>query len=392
MVAPASMLRDVAEQVVLDRRHLHAHPELGFQERETAAFVAERLRSLGLEVQTGVAQTGVVGLLRGALPGKTVLLRADIDALPIQEQNEVPYRSQVAGVMHAGGHDGHTAILLNTARVLAERRDRLAGAVKFVVQPSEEAPPGGAIKMIEEGVLEHPHVDAAFGLHLGQNLPLGTIMARPGPISAASDRFQIDVAGKGGHAARPHLAVDAALISAQVLVALHTLVAREVNPMLPAVVTVGLIQAGTVSNVIPESGRLEGTVHTYDPELRQMLAQRVQEVATGVAGAMRAECVCQYQFGYPSVVNDPAMTELVAAVARGMIDPELVILGEQGMGGEDFAYFLKHVPGCFFRVGTRNDERGLIYGHHHPRFDIDEAALPLGIDMFVRVVERYLGT
>ena len=391
MAAPTLALLDVAEQVVLDRRHLHAHPELGFQERETAAFIAERLCALGLEVQTGVAQTGVVGLLRGARPGKTVLLRADIDALPIQEQNDVPYRSQVDGVMHACGHDGHTAILLNAARVLAQRRDRLAGNVKFVFQPCEESPPGGAIKMIEEGVLENPHVDAAFGLHLGQNLPLGTIMARPGPISAASDRFAIEITGQGGHAARPHLTVDAALISAQVLVALHALVAREVNPMLPAVVTVGLIQAGTVSNVIPETGRLEGTVRTYDPELRELLARRVQEVATGIAHAMRAECVCHYQFGYPSVVNDTVMTELVASVAREVVDPDRVILGEQGMGGEDFAYFLQHVPGCFFRVGTRNDERGLIYGHHHPRFDIDEAALPLGIELFVRVVERYLG-
>ncbi|HEV7214788.1 MAG TPA: amidohydrolase [Chloroflexota bacterium] len=390
MAAPTLALQDVAEQVVLDRRHLHANPELGFQERRTAAFITERLCALGLEVQTGIAETGVVGLLRGVRPGKTVLLRADIDALPIQEQNDVPYRSQVDGVMHACGHDGHTAILLNTARVLTNRRDRLTGNVKFVFQPSEEAPPGGAVKMIEEGVLENPRVDAAFGLHLGQNLPLGAIMARPGPISAASDRFQIDITGKGGHAARPHLAVDAALVSAQVLVGLHTLVAREVNPMLPAVVTVGLIQAGAVSNVIPETGRLEGTVRTYDPELREMLARRVQEVATGIAHAMRAECVCHYQFGYPSVVNDPAMTELVAAVAREVIDPEHVILGEQGMGGEDFAYFLQHVPGCFFRVGSRNDERGLIYGHHHPRFDIDEAALPLGIEMFVRVVERYL--
>jgi len=201
MAAPTLALHDVAEQVVLDRRHLHAHPELGFQEQETAAFIAERLRSLGLEVQTGVAQTGVVGLLRGARPGKTALLCADIDALPIQEQNDVPYRSQVAGVMHACGHDGHTAILLNTASVLAERRDTLSGNVKFVFQPSEEAPPGGAIKMIEEGVLENPHVDAAFGLHLVQNLPLGTIMARPGPISAASDFFRIEIAGKGDHAA-----------------------------------------------------------------------------------------------------------------------------------------------------------------------------------------------
>lgn len=390
MAAPSVPLKDVAEQVVLDRRHLHAHPELGFREHETAAFIAERLRGLGLEVQTGVASTGVVGLLRGGRPGKTVLLRADIDALPIQEENEVPYRSRVPGVMHACGHDGHTAILLSAARVLAERREGLAGAVKFAFQPSEEQPPGGAIKMIEAGVLADPHVDAAFGLHLGQNLPLGTVMARPGAISAASDRFVLRIAGKGGHAARPHLCVDAALVAAQVLVALQTLVAREVDPLRPAVLTVGMIQAGSAPNVIPETGRLEGTVRTYDREVRELLARRVGEVATGVAQALRAECACDYHYGYPSVVNDPALTELVAGVARELVGAERVVAGEPGMGGEDFAYFLERVPGCFFRVGTRNEARGLVYGHHHPRFDIDEAALPLGVGLFAAVVEGFL--
>ena len=383
-------LRDMAEQVVLDRRRLHAHPELGFQEYETARFVAERLRMLNLEVQTGIAQTGVVALLHGRRPGKTILLRADMDALPIEELNEVPYRSQVPGVMHACGHDAHTAILLNAARILAERRDRLAGTVKFVFQPCEEQPPGGAIRMIEEGVLENPSVDAAFGLHLAQPYPVGTVIARPGPVAAAADMFRIEIVGRGGHAAFPHLCVDAALVGAQVLVALHALVSREVAPLEPAVVTVGVIHAGTAPNVIPETALLRGTVRTFDQALRERLARRVEEVAVSVARAMRADCRVEYEWGYPPVVNEPEMTELVTAVAREVVGSARVLAGEPLLAGEDFASFLEQVPGCFFSIGTRNEELGLIWGHHHPRFDFDEAALPIGVEMFVQVVERYL--
>jgi len=390
VVASATTLVNVDEQVVLDRRYLHAHPELGFQEHQTAAFVAGRLRDLGLEVQTGVAGTGVVALLRGARPGKTALLRADMDALPIEELNEVDYRSLRPGVMHACGHDGHTAILLGVARVLAGRRDHLAGTVKLVFQPCEEMPPGGAIKMIEEGVLEDPPVDAAFGLHLMQTLPVGTVVARPGPIMAAADMFCLRITGQGGHAAMPHLCVDAALVAAQVTVALHALVAREVKPIEPAVITVGMIHAGSAPNIIPETAELRGTVRTFDKELRRYLARRVEEVARGVAESMRAQCVCDYQWGYPAVVNDVAMSELVAEAAREVVGPERVLPGEPSMGGEDFASFLERVPGCFFNVGTRNDGRGLTYGHHHPRFDVDEAGLPVGIAVFVRLVERYL--
>jgi amidohydrolase len=388
---PSKQLKAIPEQVVLDRRELHAHPELGFEEHHTAAFIADRLRSHDLAVQTGVAGTGVVALLEGAKPGKTVLLRADIDALPIQEENEVEYRSQNLGVMHACGHDGHTAILLGTARALAERRATLSGTIKFIFQPCEESPPGGALRMIEDGVLESPDVDAAFGLHLTQGMPVGTIAAGPGPRNAASDRFRIDITGVGGHAARPHLCVDAALVAAQVLVALHTIVAREVDPIEPAVVTVGLIRAGSAANVIPETATLEGTVRTFNADLRSMIARRVDAIATGIARSMRAGCVCDYQFGYPALVNEPAMTALVADVARQVVGPDKVIAFARSMGGEDFARFLERVPGCFFRLGSRNTERGLVWGHHHPRFDIDEAALPIGIEMFVRLVERYLG-
>jgi amidohydrolase len=386
----AGIPRDVAEQVVLDRRHLHAHPELGFQEHETSRFVAERLRALGLEVRMGVAETGVVALLHGGRPGKTVLLRADMDALPIDEQNDVPYKSQTPGVMHACGHDAHTAILLNAARLLAERREHLAGTVKFVFQPCEEVPPGGAIRMIEAGVMEEPKVDAAFGLHLMQAAPAGTILAQPGPHMAASDRFRIEIRGKGGHAARPHLCVDAALITAQVLVALHEIVAREIEPGEPAVLTVGMIQAGTVANVIPDTGLLEGTVRTFDRDVQDYIARRIEEIATGVAQAMRAEAVVAYQRGYPILYNDPAMTEVVLSVAREVVGPERVLPVEQMTTGEDFGRFLERVPGCFFRLGTRNEARGLVYGHHHPRFDIDESALPVGVEMVARLVERYL--
>lgn len=386
-------LKDVATQVVLDRRRLHQHPELGFQEHETAAFVAERLRAHGLLVQTGIAGTGVVGTLRGARPGKTVLLRADMDALPIDEENDVPYRSAVPGVMHACGHDGHTAILLAAARALAERRDALAGTVKFVFQPCEERPPGGARPMIEAGVLEDPRVDAVFGLHLAQELPAGTVAARPGPVMAAADMFRLEIRGKGGHAAYPHECVDAALVAAQVLVALHAIVAREVKPIEPAVITVGQIAAGSAPNVIPDTALLRGTVRTFDKKLRQQLARRVEEVAVGVSRAMRADCTCTYEWGYPAVVNEPAMTDLVLDVAREVVGADRIAAREPSMGGEDFAYFLEQRPGCFFNVGTRNEAKGLVWGHHHPRFDIDdEAALPVGVDMFVRLVERYLAS
>jgi amidohydrolase len=384
-------LESVATQVVLDRRHLHAHPELGFQEYETARFVAERLRALDIEVQTGVAGTGVVALIRGARPGKTILLRADMDALPIDEQNEVPYKSQSPGVMHACGHDGHTAILLNTARILQERRQTLAGTVKLIFQPCEETFPGGAVAMIKAGVLDAPHVDAVFGLHLHQDSPLGQVWARPGPTMASADTFTLHITGRGGHGAKPESCVDAVLVAAQVVVALQTIVAREVKPTAAAVVTVGSIHAGTAANIIPETAVLTGTVRAFDNGVRQQLARRIEEIAVGVAHTMRAECVCEYRWGNPPLVNEPAMTALVTEVATALVGADRVSTGEPIMGAEDFSSFLERAPGCFFFVGTRNEERGLIWGHHHPRFDIDEAALPTGVDLFVRLVERYLG-
>jgi amidohydrolase len=382
-------LKDVAEQVVLDRRHLHMHPELRFEEHETGRFVAERLRALGLEVRHPVGRTGVVGLLRGRRSGRTLMLRADMDALPIEEENDVPYRSTRPGVMHACGHDGHTAILLGVAQLLASRPARLDGDLKLCFQPAEEGS-GGALAMIEEGVLDRPKVDAVVGLHLAQWLPLGTVGVSPGAIHATPTRLEVDLSGRGGHAAAPHRCVDTVLVAAQVVVALHQIVAREVNPIERAVITIGSSHAGTTYNVIADTARLRGTIRAYDEELRDFLRRRVEEVATGVARAMRAEAVVRTFPGPPPVVNDPALADLVAAVAGAHPGVGATVPCEPSMGADDVAEYLKRVPGCYFWLGTRNDARGLTGEHHHPRFDLDEAALPLGVDLLARVAERYL--
>lgn len=380
---------ELGPTVVADRRYLHQHPELAFQEENTARFVAERLREFGIETRTGIAKTGVLGILRGRQPGKTVLLRADMDALPIEEENDVPYKSQHSGTMHACGHDAHTAMLLGVARLLAARRDQFTGTVKFVFQPAEESG-GGAKPMIDEGVLADPPVDAAFGVHIGQDLPLGTIGVRDGPMNAASDGFVATFKGVGGHAARPHLAVDPIVIAAHAIVALQSLVSREVNPLRQVVITVGAVHAGTVRNVIPEEAVLKATVRTFDEEVRQQLAERIPALLQGIAGAMRGAALVEYSFGYPVLVNDAGLTDLVREVAREIVGPERVLEREPGMGGEDMAYFLERVPGSFFRIGSRNPERGLIYGHHHPKFDIDEEALPVGVAALAGVALRYL--
>src|SRR5579884_938652 len=394
-VSPAEIIKAaqaIADQVIADRRHLHMHPELGFQEFETSKYIQSRLRDIGVPFRAGIATTGVLAEIKGtAGAGKTVLLRADIDALPIDEQVDAPYRSTVPNVMHACGHDAHTAVLLGTAKLLWERRHELAGTVKLVFQPCEERPPGGAIKMIEEGVMENPRVDAAFGLHVTPQLETGQLGYRAGPATAASDRFQITIKGKGGHAARPNATVDAVVIASHVVVALQTLVSRETAPIQPAVVTVGAIHAGDANNVIPGEATILGTVRTYDPDLRQQLAERVKELSQGIAAAMRAKAEVEYTFGYPSLVNDPAMTELVRQVGAELVGAENVTQVDPVLGGEDMSYFLQKAPGCFFRLGTGNKARGITFGNHHPKFDVDEAALPLGVAAMTTVALRFLG-
>jgi amidohydrolase len=329
-------------------------------------------------------------VLCGGRPGRTILLRADMDALPIQEENDVPYRSTRDGVIHACGHDGHVAMLLGAARVLAGRRDTLAGNVVFAFQPSEERIPGGALGMIEDGALSDPPVDAAFGIHLTQGAPVGTVACRAGAANAAADTFRAEIIGKGGHASRPQIAVDPILIASHVVTALHAIVSREVRPIDPAVITIGTLHAGTVPNVIPPSATLSGTVRTFDQELREKLARRIEETIRGIAQAMGGDARLDYEFGYPPLVNDPAMTALVAEVAKDVVGEANVMQSDPNMASDDVAYFLQRAPGCHFVVGTANEARGLVWGNHHPRFDIDEDALLVGVRMWVAVTERYL--
>ena len=381
----------LSEQMTADRRHMHMYPELGFQEHGTSKYIADRLQQIGISFTPGIATTGLLGTIVGtAGSGKTVLLRADIDALPIEEQSEAIYKSRNPGLMHACGHDAHTSILLGAATVLQARRHEFAGTIKLAFQPAEECPPGGAIKMIEEGVMDNPKVDAAFGLHVTPQLETGYLGFRAGPCTAASDRFQIVIKGKGGHAARPNTTIDAVVIGAHVVVALQTLVSRETSPTQPAVVTVGVLRAGDASNVIPGEATLMGTVRSYDPDLRQYMARRLPELAKGIAKAMRADAEVTYTFGYPSLINDEKMTELARQVGRDLVGADHVTEVEPVLGGEDMSYFLQKAPGCFFRLGTGNRARGITFGNHHPKFDVDEAALPIGAAAMAGMALRFL--
>lgn len=382
-------IQSLQDQLVEWRRGFHQRPELGFQERLTAEFVARKLREWGIEHQTEIAKTGIVATIPGGRSGPVLGIRADMDALPVQEENQVPYRSQHDGVMHACGHDGHTAIALGTAYYLAHHRDAFAGTVKLIFQPAEEGP-GGAQPMIAAGVLRNPDVDAIIGLHLWNNLPLGTIGVRSGPLMAAVELFRCQIFGKGGHGAMPDQTIDAVVVSAQIVNALQAIVARNVNPLEAAVVTVGELHAGTALNVIAGTAHLNGTVRYFNPELADVLSDRIESVIAGVCQSHGATYDLDYQHFYPPLLNNPEMTQLVRAVAETVVEPPTGVVPEcQTMGGEDMAFFLQEVPGCYFFLGSANPEKNLAYPHHHPRFDFDETALGLGVEMFVRCVERF---
>jgi amidohydrolase len=381
---------ELTESVIALRRTFHQWPELGFQEKRTSTLVAQRLRRMGMEVRTGIAQTGVLGTLHGNGAGKTVLLRADMDGLPIEEASGVPYASQNHGVMHACGHDGHTAILLAAAEVLAQRRQQFPGNVKFVFQPAEELPPGGAKGMIDEGVLEHPRVDATFGLHLWNSLPVGKIGVDEGPIMASVDRFDIVIKGVGSHGAYPHTGVDPIVTGSYVIAALQTVVSREMPPLAPVVVTVGTFQGGTAFNVIPSYAELSGTVRTVDARIRDEMPVRLERIVRGVASGMRAECDFNYAFGYPVTVNDVSRARFARQVAGAIVGDANVVSAGMTMGAEDMSYFLDAVPGCYLRLGSGNSERGLVHPHHSALFNFDEAALPIGVELLTQLALAYL--
>jgi amidohydrolase len=370
--------------LVATRRDLHANPELGFQETRTSGLIAGRLEQLGYRVRAKVGKTGVVGLTGNG--GRCVLLRADMDALPLEELNDVPYRSQQPGRMHACGHDGHVAIGLEVARRLAQFQG--PGSVKFAFQPAEEIS-DGAGAMIADGVLDQPHVDAAFGLHLWNGLPVGTIGLMAGPIMASVDQFEITVTGKGGHAAMPHLGLDPVLAAAHIVTALQSIVSRRRDPFEPGVVTVTQLAAGHAFNVIPEQAVLRGTVRTFGGRLFDEAPRLVEDTARATAAAFGSEVAVQYNRLSGPLVNDPAMTDIMKSVALEIVGTGGLREGVRTMGGEDMSYFLKRVPGCFAFVGSARADGGS-FPHHSPRFDIEEESLVIGADLLARTAVRYL--
>lgn len=369
---------------------IHEHPELGNREDRTAALIRQRLAALGWEV-AHVAGTGTVGLLRGGGPGPTVAIRADIDALPITEETGLPYASRTPGVMHACGHDFHTAALLGAAQLLAKRRETLAGNVKLFFQPDEEGD-GGAARMIAAGCMEDPHVDAAFCCHVESGIPTGTVSLCVGPICAASNPFTLTLRGKGTHGAKPHLGSDVIVAGSQLVTALQTIASRRTSPTEPVVVTIGSFQAGTACNVLPEEARLSGTLRTMGREARERVKEDFQSIVAGVSAAMGVEADLELVEGYPCCDNDPAMTALVRRSAAALLGEENVLqLREPSLGADDFGCFSELVPGCYYYVGVGNAAKGFTSPNHNPHFAVDPAALPIAAALHARTALDFLG-
>ena len=374
----------MAGRLVGWRREFHRRPETAGQEFQTSAALREFFEKLGLSVR-GMAGTGFRADLEGRPGGRTVALRTDIDALPLLEEGEKAYASTLPGACHACGHDGHMAILMGAAEALARRRDAFRGRVVFLCQPAEELPPGGAKPMIEAGALDG--VAAIFGLHLWQPMPTGTVGAVRGPMMAQSDNFRVTVTGRGGHASMPHQAVDPILAAAQVVSALQSVVSRNVDPLQPAVLSFGTIHGGTVYNIIPGEVKLTGTVRTFDPAVQAVMKKRLSEISRSAAASLGAEAEVEYEDGYPPLVNDPAETDFALGVAARLLGPDKVTPLRPVMGGEDFAYYLRQVPGAFLFFGAGD---GTHYPHHHPGFDFDERALVPAAALLASLALAYL--
>ena len=380
----------INDETVARRRDFHQHPELGFREFRTSNIVSDTLTDLGMDVTTGIAETGVIGLLRGQADSPVLLLRFDMDALPIQEETGAPYASQEDGKMHACGHDCHTAVGLSVAKLLAERREQIQGTVKFVFQPAEELD-GGAARMIAEGVLENPQPDFVMGMHVWNEQPVGWYGLTPGPSMAGADIFTVKVTGKGGHGAHPHKTADPIMAVVQIVSALQTIVSRNVNPLDSAVVSVCQVSAGSANNIIPQEAVFAGTLRAFKPEVAQMVKERFYTLIEDLAEAMGCQAAIDFLKVTEPVINDPALAELMAETALAC-DPDAVIdTNFQTMGGEDFSLMMQAAPGCFMMVGSANPERGLDYGHHHPKFDIDEACLPYAVAIMAEGALKVLG-
>ncbi|MEF2094708.1 M20 family metallopeptidase [Bacillus sp. CFBP9009] len=385
-----SRLQEVYPELVKFRRDLHMYPELSFQEINTPKKIADLLTNLGLEVRTEVGGRGVVGLLRGGKPGKTVALRADFDALPISDEKDVEYKSRIPGVMHACGHDIHTAALIGVAKVLNEVKDELEGNVVFIHQFAEEVIPGGAKSMIEEGCLDG--VDVIYGAHVSYILPLGMVAVGEGYIMAAGDIFEIEVYGKGGHGATPHLTVDPIMVGSQMVLNLQQIVSRRVDPSKTAVVSIGSFQSGQAFNVIPDTAKITGTVRTFEESVQVLIEEAIGQIATSTCEGAGATVKFKYERGYPALWNHPEETIKADKLAKNLLGEEKVIQIQPFTltGMEDFSFYLQKVPGTFFYVGGANPAMNAIYPHHHPKFDVDEKSMMYIGKMFIVLVFNYL--
>ncbi len=376
-----TLARTWHSEMVALRRHFHAFPELGFQEKETGDFISSWLKKHGFSFTQGIAKTGIVGLIESKRAGKTVLLRADMDALPIDEKNEVPYKSKNKGIMHACGHDAHMACLMGAIKILKEVQDDFAGQIKFVFQPSEEKFPGGAIKMIEEGVLESPKVDYAIGQHVLPTMDSGMVGFRPGPYMASTDEIYIEIHGKGGHAATPELLRDPILTGARIVIALQEVISRRANPVIPSVLSFGKFLANGQTNIIQDTVFLEGTFRTFNEKWRNQAHEIITKIAKQTALAHEAQCNVKIIKGYPFVENHQQLTDNIKRSAENLLGKKNAIELEPRMTAEDFAYFSHRVPSCFYRFGVRNQKKGITANLHTSTFDIDEKALETGASM-----------
>ncbi|WP_304237264.1 M20 family metallopeptidase [Jiulongibacter sediminis] len=386
------LAKDFSADSVAIRRHLHANPELSFEEYKTSAFVAQKLREMGLEPQEGVAGTGVVAMVKGKNPDKKVIgLRADMDALPILEANEVPYKSKNEGVMHACGHDVHTTSLLGTARILSQLKDDFEGTVRLVFQPGEEKVPGGASLMIKEGVLENPRPFGMIGQHVAPNLPVGKIGFREGMYMASTDEIYLTVKGKGGHGAAPDQCVDPILIASHIIVALQQIVSRNRKPTNPSVLTFGKIVGLGATNVIPNEVKIDGTFRNMNEEWRAKGLELIEKMAKTMAESMGGSCEVYIGHGYPYLENNPDLTRKMRSYATEFMGAENVVDLDLWMAGEDFAFYSQVIDSCFYRLGIRNEEKGIISGVHTPTFDIDEGAIEIGMGLMAWNALRELG-
>ena len=382
--------RNIESEIIRTRREIHQRPELAYKEKATAKLVADRLRVLGLEVRTGIGGTGVLGILTGTKTGRVVGLRADMDALPVEEMADVIFRSKEKGIMHACGHDTHVAMLLGTAKLLAKHRKEIAGTVKFFFQPAEEhGGLGGAKPMIQDGVMENPKVDYVFGLHIDGDVESGVLAFRGGPAMAAPDTFEIKITGRGGHGAYPHNTIDPIYVAAQLLIALQGVSGRMIDPVQPIVISVGSIHSGTKENIIPDQAILHGTIRTVDESTRKKAKAKVTEVAKGVSRAFGAKAEVEFEKdAYPVLVNDRRVTEKAEKI-MARLHGARVKLRELQLGGEDFSRFLHEAPGTFYFLGTKNPAKGCVYPNHSPRFKVDEQVLKLGSASLAQVAVEF---